>query len=69
MRWRETSRVGKLVFEHERFYQRILHNETGHQLQRRLQFKGMNAMVLPVRVMEHGEAPRPVAGALREAVQ
>jgi hypothetical protein len=34
----------------ERFYQRILHNETAYALQRRLQFAGMNAMVLPVRV-------------------
>lgn len=48
--------LGKLVFEDERFYQRILHNETGYQLQRRLQFRGMNAMVLPVRVMEQGDS-------------
>jgi amino acid transporter len=44
--------LGKLIFEQERFFQRILHNETAYQLQRRLQFKGLNAMVLPVRVME-----------------
>jgi amino acid transporter len=44
--------MGKLIFQQERFYQRILHNETGYQLQRRLQFRGINAMVLPVRVME-----------------
>ena len=44
--------VGKLIFEHERFFQRLLHNETGYQLQRRLQFAGLNAMVLPVRVLE-----------------
>ena len=44
--------LGKLIFEHERFFQRILHNETGYQLQRRMQFAGMNAMVLPVRVIE-----------------
>ncbi len=43
--------AGKLVFEEERWYQRLLHNETAYQLQRRLQFAGLNAMVLPVRVM------------------
>jgi amino acid transporter len=42
--------AGKLVFREERFYQRLLHNETAYSLQRRLQFAGMNAMVLPVRV-------------------
>jgi K+ transporter len=44
--------AGKLVFEKEKWYQRLLHNETATQLQRRLQFAGLNAMVLPVRVME-----------------
>jgi hypothetical protein len=43
--------AGKLVFEQERWFQRLLHNETAYQLQRRLQFAGLNAMVLPVRVM------------------
>jgi amino acid transporter len=47
--------LGKLIFERERIFQRLLHNETGYQLQRRLQFAGMNAMVLPVRVMEGAE--------------
>jgi amino acid transporter len=42
--------AGKLVFERERWYQKLLHNETAFQLQRRLQFAGLNAMVLPVRV-------------------
>ncbi|MHB2025514.1 MAG: APC family permease [Elusimicrobiota bacterium] len=43
--------AGKLVFEHERWFQRLLHNETGYQLQRRLQFSGINTMVLPVRIL------------------
>jgi len=43
--------AGKLVFEEEKWYQRLLHNETAAQLQRRLQFAGLNAMVLPVRVL------------------
>ena len=44
--------AGKLVFEQERWYQRVLHNETAYQIQRRLQFAGLNAMVLPVRLLE-----------------
>ena len=44
--------AGKLVFQKEHFFQRLLHNESAYELQRRLQFAGMNAMVLPVRVLE-----------------
>ena len=44
--------AGKLIFQDEKWYQKILHNETGFQIQRRLQFSGLNAMVLPVRVFE-----------------
>jgi hypothetical protein len=44
--------AGKLIFEREQFFQKLLHNETAYQLQRRLQFGGLNAMVLPVRVMD-----------------
>ncbi len=43
--------AGKLVFQKERWFQRLLHNETANQLQRRLQLAGFNAMVLPVRVL------------------
>jgi hypothetical protein len=50
--------LGKLIFERERFYQRILHNETAYQLQRRLQFAGLNTMVLSVRVLEPIEMPQ-----------
>lgn len=52
---REFSRTmvfaGKLIFEKEHWYQRLLHNETAYQVQRRLQFAGLNAMVLPVRIL------------------
>lgn len=44
--------AGKLIFQRERWYQRVLHNETAYQLQRRLQFAGLHAMVLPVRITE-----------------
>jgi amino acid transporter len=47
--------AGKLVFERERWFQRLLHNETAYQLQRRLQFAGLNSMVLPVRVMDEAQ--------------
>jgi amino acid transporter len=48
--------AGKLIFERERWFQRLLHNETAYQLQRRLQFAGLNAMVLPVRVLDEDKA-------------
>ena len=47
--------AGTLVFEKERWFQRLLHNETAYQLQRRLQFAGLSAMVLPVRVLARSE--------------
>jgi amino acid transporter len=46
--------AGKLVFQRERWFQRILHNESAYAIQRRLQFDGLNAMVMPVRVLEQG---------------
>jgi hypothetical protein len=42
--------AGKLIFERERWFQRVLHNETAYAVQRGLQLRGMNAMVLPIRV-------------------
>jgi hypothetical protein len=43
--------AGMLIFERERWFQRMLHNEMARSVQRRLQFDGLNAMVLPVRVL------------------
>jgi len=40
---------GKLVFEKEKWYQKLLHNEMALALQRRLQFRGVPMVVLPVR--------------------
>jgi amino acid transporter len=40
---------GKLVFKKEQWYHRLLHNETAMAIQRRLQFEGVQAIVLPVR--------------------
>ncbi len=44
--------ASKLVFQKEKWYQKLLHNETANQLQRRLQFDGLNSMILPVRIFE-----------------
>jgi hypothetical protein len=44
--------LGQLVFETDKFYHRILHNETAFAIQRRLQFAGLQAIVLPIRVLE-----------------
>lgn len=44
--------LGQLVFENDRFYYKILHNETAFAIQRRLQFAGLQAIVLPIRVLQ-----------------
>lgn len=44
--------AGKLIFERERWWDRLLHNETAYQIQRRLQFAGLAMVILPVRVLE-----------------
>lgn len=43
---------GKLLFQREKWYQRILHNETAYAIQRRLQWRGLAVVVLPIRVYE-----------------
>jgi hypothetical protein len=43
--------TGRLIFREEKWYHRLLHNETPHAIQRRLQFQGIQAMVLPIRVL------------------
>lgn len=45
--------TGKLIFHEEHWYQRLLHNETATALQRRLQFGGLQTIVLPIRVLLH----------------
>jgi len=44
--------AGQLVFGHETVSTRLLHNEVAFALQRRLTFRGLNVLVLPVRVPE-----------------
>lgn len=43
--------AGKLIFKEETWYQRFLHNETASMLQRRLQFDGIQTIVLPIRLL------------------
>jgi len=42
--------AGKLIFQREKWYHRLLHNETAEALQRRLQWRGLPLLVLPARV-------------------
>jgi hypothetical protein len=53
--------LGRLVFESDRFYYRLLHNETALSIQRRLQFAGLQAVVMPIRVRESGPGLRRVS--------
>ena len=47
---RSTIFTGKLVFKQENPFQKILHNETAHSIQRRLQWGGIPTVILPIRV-------------------
>ncbi len=47
---RSTVFTGKLIFKKENPFQRILHNETAHSIQRRLQWDGIPTVILPIRV-------------------
>lgn len=47
---RSTVFTGKLIFEEEKFYHRLLHNETAYAIQRRLQLKGIGSVIMPIRL-------------------
>jgi K+ transporter len=47
---RSTIFTGRLVFKQENPFQKILHNETAHAIQRRLQWDGIPTVILPIRV-------------------
>jgi amino acid transporter len=47
---RITYFAGKVLFQKERWYQRILHNETAFAIERRLQWAGKLMVVVPARV-------------------
>ena len=42
--------TGKLIFRQEHLFQRLLHNETAYAIQRRLQWDGIETVILPIRV-------------------
>ncbi len=42
--------AGKLVFRQESWWQRLMHNETAHAVQRRLELDGVTMVVLPIRM-------------------
>jgi amino acid transporter len=48
---------GKLVFEEENLFTRLLHNHTPYTLQQKLQFAGRDMMILPVRVFANQNNP------------
>jgi amino acid transporter len=42
--------LGKLIFSREKLSYRFLHNDTAFSIQRRLQFSGIQTVVLPIRI-------------------
>jgi len=55
--------VGQLVFQRENLLTRPLHHETAFAVQRRLQFTGVQVIILPIRVWEQTRKPRARTGA------
>jgi len=49
---RTTFFTGKLIFQRERWWHRLLHNETAMAIQERLQWAGKTMVTLPIRVRE-----------------
>jgi len=47
---RTTFFAGKVIFRRERWFQRVLHNETAFAIQKRLQWAGQTMVILPARV-------------------
>ena len=41
---------GRLIFQRDRWYQRLLHNETALAIQKRLQWAGRTMVLMPIRV-------------------
>jgi amino acid transporter len=44
--------AGQLVFQKENLFTRSLHHETAFSIQRRLQFRGVQVIIMPIRVWE-----------------
>jgi len=52
---------GKLVFQEENVFTRLLHNHTPYTLQQKLQFAGREMMILPIRVFADQGKPAKLA--------
>lgn len=50
--------AGKLIFEQETLFSRMLHNHTPMTLEQRLQFEGLQMIILPVRVLKTRDRER-----------
>ena len=46
--------AGKLLFETEKWYYPLLHNETAFAISRRLQLQGIPTVVMPIRILKFG---------------
>lgn len=42
--------MGRIIFKKEKFFHKLLHNETAFAIQRRLQFDGIQTVILPIRM-------------------
>jgi hypothetical protein len=47
---RSTVFAGKLTFRHEKFYHKMLHNETAFAIQRHLHWDEITSVTLPIRL-------------------
>jgi amino acid transporter len=47
---RSTVFMGKIMFRYERWYNKILHNETAFAVQRNLHWSGIPSVILPIRI-------------------
>lgn len=55
---RTTFFTGRMIFQKDRWWQRILHNGTAMAIQQRLQWAGKTVVALPIRVRESTTWPR-----------
>jgi hypothetical protein len=46
--------AGKMIFQREKWFHRLLHNETALAVEKRLRWAGKTMVTLPIRVQESG---------------
>jgi hypothetical protein len=61
--------LGKLIFYRENFFTWFLHNHTAEYLQRRLQFEGLQSVILPIRVRSAHELAKPLPAVRRRGME